>query len=435
MPSTMQANPTDAEGNPLAGFSKSGKKKKYSNNKKNWRKFVDVSDVKKQQEESLRDVLMGGAAQDKSNDSLFFVDKKPSIALKSMMAGKKRKSDGKVPHYMKAQQPHPHTKTVSSKKQKLSANAKKMDTASDNSVAFPVATESRLATKENLSNKNDLWGEQTPKETETVVQLGKIVTKGDTVVRKPLTMSSEIIKGAVAVEVAHPGQSYNPAFNDHQLAMDVAAERIDRENKKFQFFQEKAGASASKIMSYNTYLDEMKIVPVESEDEDLGAQSETDYSVPAHKNKALLAMRKTRAQKNKEKKREEEERLRASTKAENQLMNELYRLKTLKKEVEQDEEEHAVTMAARDVDREEAMTKPKKLGKYKFEDTHMDVQLPEELSGSLRLMKAETNLIRDRFKSMQARNMMEVRKKVVFKRRYKMKEYEKRSFKSNQWTE
>jgi hypothetical protein len=39
-----------------------------------------------------------------------------------------------------------------------------------------------------------------------------------------------------------------------------------------------------------------------------------------------------------------------------------------------------------------------KLSKYKFEEAPMEVQLPEELSGTLRQLKPEGNLLKDRFK-------------------------------------
>lgn len=39
-----------------------------------------------------------------------------------------------------------------------------------------------------------------------------------------------------------------------------------------------------------------------------------------------------------------------------------------------------------------------KLSKFKYEDPLMEVQLTEELSGSLRQLKPEGNLVKDRFK-------------------------------------
>ena len=59
----------------------------------------------------------------------------------------------------------------------------------------------------------------------------------------------------------------------------------------------------------------------------------------------------------------------------------------------------------------------------------MDVQLGEELSGNLRTLTPTNDILRDRFRSLQKRNIIEVRQKFRRRRRYKLKEYEKRSFK------
>ncbi|KNC79458.1 hypothetical protein SARC_08155 [Sphaeroforma arctica JP610] len=440
MPAAMvehtEVAPTDHLGNPLAGVSKTGKKKQYSNNKKNWRKFVDVSDVLHGQDEKLKDELMGGAVDGKSNESLFVIDKKPSVALMSMVADRKKRNREKTLRNHAALEPHAHTKPVFAKKQKTVQNAKKNAMASDNVVVPPTSSliKSNGITQKKVksvvtSRQGDLWEAQ-GEDTEIVNHLGELVPKAKVILTKPKTMESDLIKGAVAVELAHPGQSYNPTVNDHQRALDSAAELIIRENDKNNFYKKKAGASATKIMSYSTYLEEMKIVPVESDD-DLGAQSETDYTIPAHKNKALLGVRKTTAKKNKEKLLAGEARARAIGKAEKMTKNELNRLKTLKKEVAEDELAKAAAAVKAQEAREILETKPKKLGKHMFVQTPLDVQLPEELSGSLRTMKTGSNLMSDRFKSMQSRNMMEVRKKITYKRRYKKKEFEKRSFKSD----
>jgi nucleolar protein 53 len=49
----------------------------------------------------------------------------------------------------------------------------------------------------------------------------------------------------------------------------------------------------------------------------------------------------------------------------------------------------------------------------------MEIQLSDEIAGSLRALKPEGNLIKDRFKSLEARNMIETRVPVKRKRKYK----------------
>jgi len=71
-----------------------------------------------------------------------------------------------------------------------------------------------------------------------------------------------------------------------------------------------------------------------------------------------------------------------------------------------------------------------KVGKYKVQECEVDVQLGEDLSESLRGLKPEGNLFRDRFLSLQHRALIEPRQPVLPRRRKtKIKEYEKHAWK------
>uniref|UniRef100_A0A8C2RPE2 Ribosome biogenesis protein NOP53 n=1 Tax=Capra hircus TaxID=9925 RepID=A0A8C2RPE2_CAPHI len=68
----------------------------------------------------------------------------------------------------------------------------------------------------------------------------------------------------------------------------------------------------------------------------------------------------------------------------------------------------------------------------RYQDPDIDVQLSSELSDSLRTLKPEGNILRDRFKSFQRRNLIEPRERAKFKRKYKVKLVEKRAFREIQ---
>jgi len=71
-----------------------------------------------------------------------------------------------------------------------------------------------------------------------------------------------------------------------------------------------------------------------------------------------------------------------------------------------------------------------KLGKHKVKEVEVEVQLGEELSESLRALKPEGNLFRDRFLSLQQRALVEPRVPVLPKKRTgSTKEYEKHAWK------
>ena len=56
--------------------------------------------------------------------------------------------------------------------------------------------------------------------------------------------------------------------------------------------------------------------------------------------------------------------------------------------------------------------------------------LPDELVGSLRSVKPQSNLAMERFKSMQRRNVIEPRSSMSRPRRYAMKEFQQRAYKN-----
>jgi len=74
--------------------------------------------------------------------------------------------------------------------------------------------------------------------------------------------------------------------------------------------------------------------------------------------------------------------------------------------------------------------KGRRLGKHLVPEGDVDVQLGEDLSESLRELKPEGNLFRDRFQSLQQRALIEPRVPVLpTKRKFKVKEYEKHAWK------
>jgi len=73
------------------------------------------------------------------------------------------------------------------------------------------------------------------------------------------------------------------------------------------------------------------------------------------------------------------------------------------------------------------MYKPRTLSKNKYEAPDLEVNLSEEICESLRTLKGEGNLLEDRYKSLQRRNLIEPRVKEKRKRKYKLKVQIKRS--------
>ncbi|XP_074926820.1 ribosome biogenesis protein NOP53 [Chelonoidis abingdonii] len=107
---------------------------------------------------------------------------------------------------------------------------------------------------------------------------------------------------------------------------------------------------------------------------------------------------------------------------------ELFQLRSIRLQVKRREAELLRRRRARLAKRRAEATKPRRLGRLKYEDPDLEVQLSTELAESLRTLKPEGSILRDRFKSLQKRNLIEPRERAKFKRKYRLKYVEKRTF-------
>lgn len=76
------------------------------------------------------------------------------------------------------------------------------------------------------------------------------------------------------------------------------------------------------------------------------------------------------------------------------------------------------------------LAQPRRLGRHMAKAPEMEVKLPDELMPSLRQMKPEGNMIKDRIYSMVRRNMLEHRERTKRSRDYKTKKYQNRAHKN-----
>jgi len=167
--------------------------------------------------------------------------------------------------------------------------------------------------------------------------------------------------------------------------------------------------------------------PVKSEDEDEEAEMTEETYRPAvapisAENRKLPAARK------REKLRKQQEKERRNQKLERIRQSELYRLRSIKKNIKQLEEERSEKKERRKRRRDElAKTRPPKLSAVPYEAPDAEVQLSSELCGSLLELKPEGSLLEDRYKSMQKRGVVEPRTKQSHRRKHKRKKYERRT--------
>ncbi|KAM6307775.1 LOW QUALITY PROTEIN: ribosome biogenesis protein NOP53 [Podargus strigoides] len=268
----------------------------------------------------------------------------------------------------------------------------------------------------------DIWGADNPLDRALAGQDGWFLqqTKKQRVKRPPTlqTKPSQV----PAVEVIAAGGSYNPTFEDHQ-ALLLRAHEVEVRKKKAEDRVEKQlriPPGAELLTPETVFQEQCEGLLEESEEEEEEAPRDPPVTAPQRE-------KKTEQQRRREKESRELAGRRRREKAARCRRQELFRLRGLRRELRRWETELLRRKRAREAKRRAKEALPARLG-LKYEDPSLEVQL-RELAESLRALKvAEGSVLRDRFKSLQKRSLIEPRERAKFKRRYRLKYVEKRAF-------
>jgi len=378
------------------------KRKRVSKkNKKSWRKHTEIKDVEKFLEAKLREERTGGNPTEKKNKDLFFIDKSDIFQTsKSKLASMKCHSDLQIDTRVA-----PVVGRVGPSKKKK----KKRKALSHQNVSM----ETTVLSANKKTGLYDIWGAG-----DGVKVASKLDPCLPPPVEPPATYKTSDTKLS-AVELPHPGTSYNPTFTDHQDLLQTALEVEEKREK------EKAKATRDAAppieITEEDYIKEMSIglKPTESESE---SEREIDGDGTL---KNSVTVRKTRIQRNKEKAEKLKAAEIAAAKQTKQHLHQINRIKSIQKEIKSEEKEMETKTLARQEKRALNEVRPGKYGPGKFLGSETEFLLPEEVSSSLRQLVTPANNLQERFTSLQKRNMLEVRKKVMPHRKYKLKTVEK----------
>ncbi|KAH7911482.1 P60-like protein [Hygrophoropsis aurantiaca] len=236
-----------------------------------------------------------------------------------------------------------------------------------------------------------------------------------------------------AISEPHQGASYNPPASDHEELIRKAYEVEQRRVQKAEQFAEvKRQLAQARTLDTNDEIN--GIPPGMTLDEVTAGEENSEYldGADAILPKKLPA-RKTKQQHAKAAKLRAEKQSLAERAAKKRMLASISTIKSLRSEVakSQQSRDHA-RLARQQVLRARLKNglAGTKLGKYKIPEVDIDVQIGEDLSESLRTLKPEGNLFRDRFLSLQQRALIEPRVPVLpTKRKRRMKEYEKHAWK------
>ncbi|XP_064600436.1 ribosome biogenesis protein NOP53-like [Liolophura sinensis] len=415
------------------------KRKRVSKNKKkSWRKHTDITDVEEALDDERMQQRTGGLAAEKPDETLFFVDKATD---NEEVVGRRRlrplrcyanlepdlntvpafiKRNGRVPKSKTNIRERKTKKQVMAEEQRRKA-LRQRKIKQSMSEALPQSTYDLWSGKKNTKNT----------EGEEVETFYLEYTKQRRV--QPPSHYREKTSGLPAVSVPHPGASYNPAFDDHQdlLMKAVEIEKLkEKKEKKLEKSLDAKFPSKEEAPTEETWLSEMSAGLFDGDvaHEDEGSSDDNDrLSVnPAVRREG----KKTRRQRRIEKERKAQEKALQQAKTEKQRKQELLRLKSIKTEIKAREYKLEQRQNRKTQLRTLYKDKPKRLGKFKFEEPEIELKLSDELTGSLRELKPEGHLLEDRFKALQRRNVIETRKRAKLVRKYKPKKFEKKGHKA-----
>lgn len=110
----------------------------------------------------------------------------------------------------------------------------------------------------------------------------------------------------------------------------------------------------------------------------------------------------------------------------------IHKLKHIKEQIEKLENSQKILQEKRKTKLNLTKIKPKKLGSLKYEEPEMEFSMTKDISGNLKNLKVEGNLLLDRFKSMQKRNILAPAKRQTHKKPT-VKKYTKPGHKDEVW--
>ncbi|KAG9246552.1 ribosome biogenesis protein Nop53/GLTSCR2 [Calycina marina] len=419
-------------------------KQKSRKGKKAWRKNVDVTDIEAGLEEFRDEVMLGGIIAEKESADLFTLDTAGDVGIqrKVLKGSKPLKADeiisrrSVVPAVSAKKRPGMETTDgiIPPKRQRTSYVSHK-DLVRLRKIADGKANDSLVEVTEAYF---DPWDLQKDIEVATqdprfsFLEKKKKHTVPKSMKEKPISLATSG-KAIPAVKKPEGGFSYNPQASDYDKRLveegekELAAELLRRAAAAAEYVKAEAVAkSAAEAEAAEAKAD------MSEWEEDTDWEG-IDSGVDDVQLTTKRPERKTQVQRNKIKRRKEEERkmkMSAEVKRRNEQAT---HIKKIAKEVKEREAVREAALEKEDDDDESSgddlELRRRKLGKIALPERDLELVLPDELQESLRLLKPEGNLLKDRYRSLLVRGKVEGRRHISFAKKAKRKETEKWTFK------
>ncbi|XP_020706530.2 ribosome biogenesis protein NOP53 [Athalia rosae] len=435
------------------------KKRKVSKKtKKSWRKHVDNKDVDQFLDNKRLEERLGAPFSRRSDSELFAIDKIPES--KSRLTTKQQKRlalQAKEPVCFALLKPHTavpdpiakrnRVKTPEERKNPITRRIQKTKRLNgDLKLKERNAIRDRELADKKRSNKpkidqfdKDIWQEE--KKLHIDVQSEwftsdtirhTLANTGQKQKRIPLSLHKKT-SVVPAVEAPHPGISYNPSYTDHQdLLANVAKQELELMKKEAHLNRvtTKMFKKVSVEKKGESWIHEMSEgLPTKSSKQEQASGLEDQDSDVKSVNPPVKNVKKTLIKRRKQKEQRKLALERKQAKVEKKKVSDIYKLKSLAKQIAAKEAKEEKLRKKRDKVKALKITEPKMLSKTKFEAPEPDFELAEDLTGNLRKAKPVGNLLKDRFKSLQHRNILAPATRVMKRNKAKVKKFEKATHK------
>ncbi|XP_014204127.1 ribosome biogenesis protein NOP53 [Copidosoma floridanum] len=212
-----------------------------------------------------------------------------------------------------------------------------------------------------------------------------------------------------AINAPHPGISYNPSYADHQkLLRTVAADEIKlmKEEKHLERVTTQMFRKVTQREKEQDILEEMSQGLPFHKEENVSSDSEDDDPTVRSINPPVQNKKKTLVERRKIKERQRLEEERHKQKIEKKKIADIYHLNQIKKKLTKKQKRLEALKEKRLKTKARKVFEPKKLSRHKFEPLEQEFVIGAELTGNLRSAQPVGNLLKDRYKSLQQRNIV-----------------------------
>ena len=257
--------------------------------------------------------------------------------------------------------------------------------------------------------------------------------KAPPTLKEPPVSSAAGAKDVPAVAKPRAGTSYNPLFQEwNALLTTEGAKEVEAEKKRLRQAQAEREL-AERIAAVEEEVEREAALMTEDESAWEGFESDYEKAEWLGKKRPQRKTPQERKKSERKKERAREEKHKRRQKEKERREKQIIELKAeLDREIKKREEGRMqkVTVDEDDQSDVDAVTlRRRKFGKEAIPEPPLELVLPDELQESLRLLKPEGNLLKDRYRNLLVRGKVESRKPIQQPKKKRMKATEKWTYK------